>query len=468
MLEQTENNIPKLDLTEKLESVLRCARRFWALALVLMLLFSGVMGVRGYVSYHPVYRASVSFTVRVGSTLYSDVRTYNAKAAEQMAATFPYVLTSSALQQKVTEYLGVSYVPPVQASVLENSNIFTMSVQDTDPQRAWDVLNAVIACYPDVADFVVGPTELVVMDESGVPTMPVNSFNLKSVLLRGAMMGLALWLAFVFLIALTRTTVHTEEQLKRLMNLPCLGLVPSTKIVDKNQNCPLIHKDRGNFGFSESIRMLQMRAEKELSARHMQVLMVTSAIPGEGKTTVAANLAIAFARKGKRVLLIDCDTFNPSVGKAIHLQADKTIADLPLGNSRERTPLYGTSFRNLYVLAPKANEKNTGFRMSLKVLNQMLDRFRSAFDYVILDTPPCSLLADTADFAEAADCGIMVIRQDHASSNQILEGTRLLTDGGLPVIGSVLNGVKGRLSPGGYHYGYGYGYGYGDDRNITT
>ena len=460
-MDHIENNMPKLDLSELASAVLRCGRRFWALALVLILLFAGALGFRSYVTYRPVYQASVSFTVRVGNSLYSDVRAYNAKTAEQMAATFPYVLTSPALQQKVTEYLGVSTIPAVSASVHGNSNIFTLSVRDTDPQRAWDVLNAVIACYPDVADFVVGPTNLVMMDQTGVPTQPVNSYSLVNSMIKGGVIGFALWLAFVVVIAMTRTTIHTEDQLKKFLNLPCLGLVPATKVVNKNQNCPLVHKDRGNFGFSESIRILQMRTEKELSERHMQVLMVTSAIPGEGKTTIASNLAISFARKGKRVLLMDCDTFNPSVGKVISLPVDRIVAQMPLGQNGVNTSLYSTSFKNLFVVAPKANDQNDHFRMSLKVLTQMIGKLRNTFDYIIVDTPPCSLLADTSELAEAADCGLMVIRQDHASGDQILDGTRLLSDSGLPLIGCVLNSVQGRLTPGGYDYGYGHGYGYG-------
>ena len=80
---------------------------------------------------------------------------------------------------------------------------------------------------------------------------------------------------------------------------------------------------------------------------------------------------------------------------------------------------------------------------------------------MILDTPPCSLLVDTAELSDLADCALMVIRQDFATRARILEGVKLLTDNGLPLIGCTINGVSGNLASHGYRYGNGYGYGYG-------
>jgi receptor protein-tyrosine kinase len=95
------------------------------------------------------------------------------------------------------------------------------------------------------------------------------------------------------------------------------------------------------------------------------------------------------------------------------------------------------------------------------LLEKVLKASRKSFDYVILDTPPCSLMVDTAELSDLADCALMVIRQDYATRSQILEGVRLLTDNGLTMIGCAINGVTGNLASHGYRYGNGYGYGYG-------
>ena len=95
------------------------------------------------------------------------------------------------------------------------------------------------------------------------------------------------------------------------------------------------------------------------------------------------------------------------------------------------------------------------------MIQGILEEARREFDYVIVDTPPCSLLVDAAELSDLADCAMMVIRQDYASRSQILEGVKLLSDNGLPMLGCVINGVAGNLASNGYRYGNGYGYGYG-------
>ena len=150
--------------------------------LVLALLGAAVLGYSGYRAYQPQYDATVSFTVKVANPLYSSINSYNNAAAKQLHATFPYILRSQILTQRVREYMGTSYIPTVYTSVLENSNIFTLRVRDTDPERAYQVIQAVIVCYPQVADYVVGATELTILDDSGVPTAPVYALDLGSLL----------------------------------------------------------------------------------------------------------------------------------------------------------------------------------------------------------------------------------------------------------------------------------------------
>jgi AraC-like DNA-binding protein len=153
----------------------------WALLLVLVLVCASGLSFLRYRSFSPVYEASASFTIKVANPLHATVETYNRETAEQMAKTFPYILTSGVLQQRIREYLGVSYVPSISAKAMESANIFTLTVRDSDPQRAHDVLNAAIACYPEISDFVVGPTVFYLLDETGIPTEPVNEMDLEVV-----------------------------------------------------------------------------------------------------------------------------------------------------------------------------------------------------------------------------------------------------------------------------------------------
>ena len=107
-MEEKELNLPKIDLIFLFRIWLRYARRFWALALVLAILCAGFLGYSGYKAYRPTYEASVSFTVKVANPLYGNVTSYNIATAKQLNATFPYILRSAILRQRVSEHLGVA------------------------------------------------------------------------------------------------------------------------------------------------------------------------------------------------------------------------------------------------------------------------------------------------------------------------------------------------------------------------
>lgn len=457
-MEEKELNLPKIDLIFMLRIWLRYARRFWALALASMLLCSLLLGYSGYRAYTPIYEARVSFTVRVANPLYADINLYNNTAANQLHATFPYILRSAILKQRVQEHLGVAMIPGVNTTVLENSNIFTISVRDADPQWAYTVLQAVVECYPQVAEYVVGSTNLIILDDSGVPERPLYDLDLKDSLILGAAAGLALWCAVMLLMTISRRTIHNEDELKQTLNYDCLGIVPATKVVNRDMTCPLVHQDNGKFGFAESVRLLQMHVQKEMRQRDYKVLMVSGATPGEGKTTIAVNLAVSFARKGHRVLLVDCDMYNPSVPKSLGIENPRTMREYQAGTASQSEIILKSGIRHLYLLAADVDIKEAGNK---ELLQNLLKASRATFDYVILDTPPCSLLVDAAELSDLADCALMVIRQDYASRAKIIEGVRLLTDSGLPMLGCAINGVSGNLASHGYRYGNGYGYGYG-------
>ena len=467
-MEFEEKEVEKLDLYSFLDDFLKVARRHLLLGLVLVLLLGGAMGLRSYLSYRPSYTASVSFSVRVANPIYGGTSTYNSATAEQMAKTLPYVLTSGVLQQRVREHMGLSDIPSVNVTADTNGSIITMKVTDTDPQRAWDVLTAVMEYYPEIAEFVVGSTQLVLLDESGVPTEPTNQQTFKGAAVKGAAVGLALWAAFVGFLSLTKNTIHNEAELKRMLSTPCLGQIPSIKLNGK-KNSALLHKVGHHQGFAEAVRLLRMHVEKAMTKQNKKVLLVSSAIPGEGKTTISSNLAISLARKGKHVLLVDCDLRNPSVAKTLNLKNELTLEHYLQGLASAQSVIYPTQHENLFAVCGGSGTSVSPKSQYATQLSQLIAAIRNDFDMVILDTPPCSLLADASEFAGMADCGLMVVRQDYASREQILDGIQRLGDGNLPILGCVINHTRRsviRSSGYGYgnSYGYGRGYGYGEKK----
>ena len=320
------------------------------------------------------------------------------------------------------------------------------------------MLEAVITYYPEIAEYVVGSTALVLLDESGVPTQPANAPNLTSSLKKGALLGVVVWLLIVVALAVLTRTVHNEDELTQTLNSPCLGLVPLVK-VSRKADSPLILRTSRHANFFEAIQQLRLRLGKVMDEQGKKVLLVSSAIPGEGKTTVATNLAMSLANRGKKVLLIDCDLRNPSVTKALGISSSNSLIDFLKGTISVRDMLQPTHIKNLVIFPGGTGDKDNVKLLSQERMYQLVQVSRTLFDYVILDTPPCSLLADASEIAKLADCGILVVRQNFASKDQILDGAQRLGDSNLPIIGCVLNCVTR-----GFSSGYGYGYGYGTEK----
>lgn len=465
-MENEEKEQQELDIFVLLEDFLRQAKRMWLLGVILILVCSMGMTFQQKRAFRESYEAYASFTVRVANPLYASVSSYNERTAQVMADTFPSILTSNLLQRKVMDKLGITGVPTMTVSATAQSSILTLKVRDSDPQRAYDVLNAVIECYPEVSEFVVGSTVLVLLDESGVPTAPTATFNARYYLIRGAVLGAFLWCILVVALILLKNTIHNEDELRKTLNTPCLGQIPRVKL-SRRMPYPLVHRIK-NSGFEESIRLLRLRVEKTMEEDEKKVLLVSSAIPGEGKTTISVNLAISLAQKGKRVLLIDCDLRNPSVTGTLSTKNhpmvnSNNLVDYMTGKVTVMEMIQPTEIDNLFVIPGGSGSKaDYSALLSQNRMARLVQAARNLYDYVILDTPPCSLLADAAEVAELADCGLMVVRQDYAARDQIVDGVQRLGDGQLPLVGCAFNNIRKGLSSGySYNYGYSYGYGYG-------
>lgn len=445
-------NIEKIDVVELLVNFFRTLRRMWPQVLGLIVIFTLMMTLQANFRYVPYYTAYSTFTVNVwNESEETDTAYLDGTAAEQMATTFPNILTSGLLQRKVAEDLDMDYMSgTINATVLENTNLFTISITDTDPKMAQKTLKSVIKNYPSVSEDIIGKVNMDIFDESGVPKSPDNPKSLKEPALKGAMMGAGLGLAWTLLASFLRRTIRRKEDCIKKLNKRCLGTVPQVNFKERSKKKIRhinITKKSVDPKFKEAIRIIRNRVKRYTREESMKKLIITSALAGEGKSTIAVNLAISLAMEGKTVALIDCDLRNPSDAAILNVKPEKGLIDFLKGEAPLKDCLMvasvidGMDEHSKFMFLPggEAIGDGSGYLDSPQ-MKEAIDAIEKACDFVILDSAPVGLLTDASVLAEFADAAMFIVRKDFAKVDSILSGIEHLSEGNLPVIGCVLNG----------------------------
>ena len=292
----TENDSGILYFTTILDDMWRGLKKFFPLCILIIIVCAGGFYLQGRMNYTPSYQAYSSFVVDTKTAYGVSDTYYNETTAGQLSKTFPYILTSGALQAIVADSLGVDSIPAsITAESIPDTPIFTINVTASNPQTAYDVLQAVIQYYPQVAEYIIGDTQLTKMDESGVPSAPLNPPAYGSRAVKGAAAGAALSVFLLFVYASTRNTVRREEDLKAYLSIAYLGSVPKAygKRRRRQKKTVLLDGAGNTTVLKESFRTVRTRVVKKAEEDNIKSLLVTSATAGEGKTTVAVNLALA-------------------------------------------------------------------------------------------------------------------------------------------------------------------------------
>ena len=225
------------------------------------------------------------------------------------------------------------------------------------------------------------------------------------------------------------------------------------------------------------MRLIRTRLERQMTDKH--VLMVTSSISGEGKSTVASNLAISMALKGKRVILIDCDLRNPSVGPIFNLEGSfPGLVAVLQGKCSVDDALYEVQNQGdpigLSLLPGGDHKSNLVEILGSSAMSDLIVELRNRADIVILDTPPSAVLVDAMMLLKHVDAVAYVVMNDYARRRYIAKGIEELRAGDAPIVGCILNGGSTHSGGYGYYgyrsakYGYGYGYGYAPAKNGSS
>ena len=419
-------------------------------------------------TYTPVYSCSATFVVsdRGSSTsVFSNIST-----TANLAVVFSEVVNSSVLRKTVLNELGwTDFDGTITAASIEETNLITLTVTASSPADAFLVADSIVKNHSLVSSQVLGDCAFEVLQSPKVPFSPSNPVQNISNAKKAFVIGLIASAVLIGIFAYLRGTVKNRDDIKEYISTPLLGTVYHEQKyktlrarIRRAKSSILITNPLTSFGFIEAYKKLRVKLETKMAEENAKVLMVTSLLEDEGKSTAAVNTALALAQKHKRVLLIDADVRKPACYKILncHVKKGESLNDvLTHGCHCRKAAVYNENYR-LYTLLNDTPASIFRFHAMKDVLNWA----RSEMDYVVIDTSPMGIVSDTEALAEIVDCSLFIIRQDRASVRAINDAVNILQNTGSKLLGCVFNNVVSGSSffAGdniGYKYGYGYGYG---------
>lgn len=467
----------EIDLYQLIIDTWKNLRHMWWMPVVLAVV--GAVGLFGfqYVLQTPMYESSATFTVATETGSAGNYSFYyDNSTADQMAKTFPYILKSSYFRSVLSDQLEDGTINgTITAETISNSNVVTMRAHSSDPGDAYDILTAAIEIYPETAQFVLGKIDFEMLSEPAVASEPYNqSGKVRSILL-GAGAGIFVAIVICGLLALFIKNVRSTEEMKKITSVRCLAHIPKVRFKARSKSgdvrVSLLNKGLSSE-YSESIRVLLTRILSSMDRNHAKVLLVTSTIAGEGKSVIAANLAYKLGKDGHNVLLIDGDLRKQSNGEALGVSGRYGLVDVR--NTRSEAEVLEEFAKssekikdvNVWFLGNEKKSSQPASVLSSRKISRFLEIMRKKMDYIIIDSPPCTLFQDASILAEYADEILYVVKYDKLPSWKIRDGLKSIGNQKAVVSGYVLNEcpeMKGGYGYGRYGYGkYGYGkYGYG-------
>ena len=476
-----ENSRSYMPVGEYASKILTGIKKHWYIIAVLAGICCVGFTLYSYRAYTPQYTAAATFTVTPkGDSLSAYTSISSNASTQQLEKTFPYIITSAPLTRVVAEDLGLSYVPEtLTATAVEDTNLFTITVTSSNYETAYNVLKSVINNYPSVAEYVVGATDLVLVVPPSASSTPINPISYREKALIGTAVGALLGLLIVFFLENLNHTVRHPDEIRKLLNNQRLGSI--VKVVKKKSShstgCLTIDDAHTDPRFKESVFSIRNKIIKLCADQKINSVMVASTTTNEGKTTVAANLAIALAKKHYRTVIIDCDLRNPTVRQQLNIPESCSlgIVDVITGGCSLQDAIVKTKKNGLYVLPGTIPVNNASELMGSKQLADLVGALEKIFDYVVIDAPPVGIVSDALEMKDYVGGLVFVVRQDYAKVSKILDSISLFGYSKIKILGCIFNMASGVLSTRGYgRYGYNsyggygsygsygrYGYGYG-------
>lgn len=418
----------------------------------------------------PLYETSTRLFVSAsdGATL---AETYQGnRFSQERVLSYTELLMGRTLAERTIEKLDLDLSADqlqdrVKASAKPDTVLIDVAVVDESPVQARDIANtlsdefvAMVRELETPEDGTAPDSRVVVEQRAAIPESPVAPQPARNLAI-GLGLGLLLGIGVAMLRDMLDNTVKDREILEEITGTGTVGTIPLDK--DRRQH-PSIAFDSDNSAIAEAFRKLRTNLQFLTVDNPPRMIVVTSSIPSEGKSTTAINTALALAEAGNRVVIVDGDLRRPALHKYLDLVGTVGFSTVLSGAVQLDEALQVSRFPGLSVLTAGTIPPNPSELLGSQSTKKLLAELRAEFDYVIVDSTPLLAVTDAAILATSADGALMITRYGSTKRDQLAYAVSSLQGVGAPLLGTVLTMTPARGSA---SYSYSY---YGEAGNQQT
>lgn len=450
-----ENNVQNENLLTIVKCIIKDILQRWIVIVAVMIVFGSVFDFMKTVTYVPQYGTSMTATLSGGEDTFKNI-----DKVQSYVNTLDYLMNSNNAKSYVKKKMPISKTTYKAEVTLKQANVVKIKVTADTKREAYFSIKLLNDWYRENTERYSFPYNITVLKESKFSTKPVNpNSHIKNFLIGAVGSGFVLS-CLLGLYFFLRDTIKSEEEVENKLDTRLYAKLPfevKKREDARNKKAILITSLKTSFFFRESMNKLRSKVEASSDKHGYKSFMITSAYENEGKSSVAANLALALAKNGHKVVLVDADFNKPAVFKIFDLDGSKSLNKAIEGTSSWSSQI--VSDRSGLDLLPCSQDTlKSEILTNSKKLDEIMKELREEYDFVIVDTSPAYLLNETMAMNELVDATLFVARQDYATSDVINETVKRLTYVKDNVLGVVFKNVVSEGNKGTSNYNNRYGY----------
>lgn len=454
-----DENRTSRDLIMKLACMISYVLKRWKLIVLIALIGAMSFDTVRTLMYHPRYQASVSATLGSEQNTYSQLDTTQA-----YIRSLSYIFNGQNVQSYLQERLGnEDSTLTCSVNSVNDTNVVNISVQADTRRDAWFGLQYVLDWYRTNGDKYHFNYDLNVTQTNPISEAPVSANSHVRNLMMGGIGGGVFIAAVLLLLAYFSDTIKTPAEITTRIDCRMLARLPKEhkrrgiRFWKKNREALLITSLKTSFRYKEAVKKLRSRIEESSRKHGYQTIMVTSVMENEGKSSIAANLAISLAKGGHHVLMIDADIRKPSLDRILNMDTEHSLNAALSGKDWKKEVMHSERF-HMDVLCSTQDLENAEKLLSSEQMKKLLEEAKQSYEFVIVDTSPAAGLSDPLIISEHCDASLLVIRQNLAGARRINDAIDRLVTVRNNLIGCIYNGAV--FDPLSEQKAYGYRYRY--------